>query len=75
MFIQVIQGKCTRHDELRAMADGWREELSGGAVGWLGGTYGFTDDDLTSSAWSASSPVRRRWRTPPGPSRARGPRR
>lgn len=45
MFIQVIQGKCTRQDELRAMADGWREELGGGAVGWLGGTYGFTDDD------------------------------
>ncbi len=45
MFIQVIQGKCTRHDELRAMADGWREELGGGAVGWLGGTYGITDDD------------------------------
>ena len=45
MFIQVIQGKCTRHDERRAMADGWREELGGGAVGWLGGTYGITDDD------------------------------
>ncbi|MBO0844002.1 MAG: hypothetical protein J2P22_01130 [Nocardioides sp.] len=45
MFIQVIQGKCTRQDELRAMADSWREELGGGAVGWLGGTYGFTDDD------------------------------
>ncbi|HET7432594.1 MAG TPA: hypothetical protein VFJ89_13890 [Nocardioides sp.] len=45
VFIQVIQGKCTRQDELRAMAEGWREELGGGAVGWLGGTYGFTDDD------------------------------
>ena len=45
MFIQIIQGKCTRQDELRAMAEGWRAELSGGAVGWLGGTYGFTDDD------------------------------
>jgi hypothetical protein len=45
VFIQVIQGKCTRQDELRAMAEGWRAELSGGAVGWLGGTYGFTDDD------------------------------
>jgi hypothetical protein len=41
----VIQGKCTRQDELRAMADSWRQELGGGAVGWLGGTYGFTDDD------------------------------
>jgi hypothetical protein len=44
VFIQVIQGKCTRQDELRAMADNWREEIGGGAVGWLGGTYGFTDD-------------------------------
>ncbi len=44
MFIQVIQGKCSREDELRAMAESWREELGGGAVGWLGGTYGFTDD-------------------------------
>ena len=25
--------------------ESWREELSEGAVGWLGGTYGFTDDD------------------------------
>ena len=45
MFIQVIQGTCTRPDELRAMAESWREDLGGGAVGWLGGTYGFTDDD------------------------------
>lgn len=45
MFIQVIQGTCTRQDELRAMADSWRDELGGGAVGWLGGTYGFTDND------------------------------
>jgi hypothetical protein len=45
VFIQVIQGKCTHQDELRAMGEGWRTDLSGGAVGWLGGTYGFTDDD------------------------------
>ena len=45
MFIQIIQGKCTRPDELRAMATSWREDLGGGADGWLGGTYGFTDDD------------------------------
>jgi hypothetical protein len=45
VFIQVIQGRCTRQDELRAMADSWRSELGGGAVGWLGGTYGFTDDN------------------------------
>lgn len=46
MFIQIIQGKCTRQDELHALADEWRREIAPGATGWLGGTYGFTDDDL-----------------------------
>jgi hypothetical protein len=46
VFIQIIQGKCTRQDELRALADKWRDELASGADGWLGGTYGFTDDDM-----------------------------
>lgn len=46
MFIQIIQGRCTRQDELRAMAEEWRHEMADGAVGWLGGTYGFTDDDM-----------------------------
>jgi hypothetical protein len=45
VFIQIIQGKCTRQDELRALADQWREEMAPAASGWLGGTYGFTDDD------------------------------
>ncbi|HET7070003.1 MAG TPA: hypothetical protein VFI40_04200 [Nocardioides sp.] len=45
MFIQVMQGKCSRPDELRALADTWRDEGGAGAVGWLGGTYGVTDDD------------------------------
>jgi hypothetical protein len=39
-----MQGKCSRPDELRALADTWRDEGSTGAVGWLGGTYGITDD-------------------------------
>jgi hypothetical protein len=46
VFIQIIQGRCTRQDELRALADGWREELGPTADGWLGGTYGFADDDM-----------------------------
>lgn len=46
MFIQIIQGTCTRQDDLRAVLDRWPEELGPGADGWLGGTYGFTDDDL-----------------------------
>ncbi|KRF34153.1 hypothetical protein [Nocardioides sp. Soil805] len=45
MFIQVIQGSCTRQDEVHEMLDEWRRDLSPGATGWLGGTYGFTDDD------------------------------
>jgi hypothetical protein len=46
VFIQVIQGKCSRQDEMREMGDRWVRELSPGATGWLGGTYGFTDDDM-----------------------------
>ena len=45
MFIQIIQGRCTRQDELHAVLDRWPRELGPGAEGWLGGTYGFTDDD------------------------------
>jgi hypothetical protein len=46
VFIQIMQGKCTRQDELRMAADRWRTELGDSADGWLGGTYGFTDDDM-----------------------------
>jgi hypothetical protein len=46
VFIQIIQGKCTRRDELKAALDRWREECEPGALGFLGGTYGFTDDDV-----------------------------
>jgi hypothetical protein len=44
VFIQVVQGRCTREEELRAHLERWREEQSPKAQGWLGGTYGFTDD-------------------------------
>lgn len=46
MFIQIIQGRCTRQDEMHALADEWRDQLASGADGWLGGTYGFTDDGM-----------------------------
>jgi hypothetical protein len=46
VFIQIIQGRSKRPDELRALADEWREELAPGATGWLGGTYGVTDDGV-----------------------------
>ncbi len=45
MFIQILQGKCTRQDELRERMDMWRRDMGDKADGWLGGTYGFTDDD------------------------------
>src|SRR3954462_2171594 len=40
-----MQGKCTRRDEMRALSEEWAEQSGPGAPGWLGGTYGFTDDD------------------------------
>jgi hypothetical protein len=45
VFIQIIQGKCTKQDECRQMADRWLRDVAPGADGWLGATYGFTDDD------------------------------
>ncbi len=45
MFIQMIQGPCTRQDEAHQLLDEWRRDLAPSANGWLGGTYGFTDDD------------------------------
>ena len=43
MFIQVIQAKSSRRDEVRALTDEWGELPNEGS-GFLGGTYGFTDD-------------------------------
>ena len=44
MFIQVIKGKTSRPDELRSLAESWRDEGATGSIGYLGGTYGVTDD-------------------------------
>ncbi|KHL17781.1 hypothetical protein CLV56_0390 [Mumia flava] len=46
MFIQVIQGRCSRQDEMQAAMAEWEAERGPEVVGWLGGTYGFTDDGL-----------------------------
>ena len=46
MFIQIIQGKVTDRQAARATLDRWLRELEPGAQGWLGGTYGFTDDGM-----------------------------
>ena len=45
MFIQVIQGVCHDVGALRRQMETWRDELGPKAQGWLGGTYGVTDDD------------------------------
>ncbi|MCP2275016.1 hypothetical protein SAMN04244553_2375 [Nocardia amikacinitolerans] len=44
MFIQVIQGKVSDVDRLRRCMDRWTTELEPGAVGYLGTTYGLSDD-------------------------------
>ena len=46
MFIQIIQGRCTKQDEMHARFDTWLRDLAPSAPGWLGGTFGFTDDDM-----------------------------
>lgn len=46
MFVQIIQGSCTRQDQMRATAERWPTEIGPTAEGWLGGTFGFTDDDV-----------------------------
>jgi hypothetical protein len=44
MFIQIIQGRCRDESEVQQALDRWRTECEPGADGWLGGTYGVTDD-------------------------------
>lgn len=44
MFVQVIQGKATDPQRLRAALDQWEHDLSPAAPGWLGSTAGVTDD-------------------------------
>ena len=44
MFIQMVQGACGQQDDMRMLVDDWCGEMAD-QPGWLGGTYGFTDDD------------------------------
>lgn len=44
MYIQITEGHCTRQDEMRQLVDEACAALADRA-GWLGGTFGFTDDD------------------------------
>lgn len=43
MFIQMVEGRCSRQDEMRTLVDDWCGAMAD-RPGWLGGTYGFTDD-------------------------------
>jgi len=44
MFVQLIQGRTSRPEELRAAVDRWMQDLAPGATGWLGSTGGVTED-------------------------------
>ena len=44
MFIQVIEGEIKDLDAVRESMQRWQADLAPGATGWLGGTYGVTDD-------------------------------
>jgi hypothetical protein len=44
MFMQIIQGPVGDQDAARATLERWHRDLKPDAAGWLGGTYGFTDD-------------------------------
>ena len=44
MFIQIIQGTCTDEAGLHGQLDAWQESMASTTEGWLGGTYGLTDD-------------------------------
>ena len=44
MFAQIIQGRTSQPDALRAAVDRWMRDLAPGATGWLGSTGGVTED-------------------------------
>jgi hypothetical protein len=44
MFVQIIQGKTSNPEALRAAVDRWVQDLAPGATGWLGSTGGVTED-------------------------------
>jgi hypothetical protein len=45
MFIQIIQGTCRDPEALRRQIEMWRRDVGPHAEGWLGGTYGLTEDN------------------------------
>jgi hypothetical protein len=71
MFVQVITGKTSDRDALRAQLERWIEEVRPGAIGYLGGTMGVADDgtlvglarfqDAGSAAKNAARPEQGAW--------------
>jgi hypothetical protein len=71
MFAQVIQGRTTDPDAVRAALDRWLEELGPGSIGWLGSTIGISDDgtfvavarfeSAEAAARNAQRPEQGRW--------------
>jgi hypothetical protein len=45
MFMQIIQGQVRDPEGAKRTLDRWLDDLQPGAQGWLGGTYGITDDN------------------------------
>ena len=46
MFVQIIQGQIGDAAGARQAMERWERDLEPGADGWLGGTYGITDDGM-----------------------------
>jgi hypothetical protein len=46
MFLQIIQGRLGDADGARQAIERWQLDLAPGAPGWLGATYGITDDGI-----------------------------
>lgn len=50
MFMQIIQGQVRDANAVKQALDGWLRDVAPGAEGWLGGTYGITDDGMLVAA-------------------------
>jgi hypothetical protein len=61
MFVQVIQGKTSNPEALRAAVDRWMQDLAPGATGWLGSTGGVTEDGrfITAVRFESQEAARR----------------
>lgn len=46
MFLQIIQGRIGDAAAARQTMERWERDLEPGAAGWLGGTYGVTEDGM-----------------------------